>query len=189
MKKKSSVWIALFAIAISGFLTSCNDDDDPQPALEYKTEGTIKGKITGVTKDNTYTFNDDFNFTQYSLLTDAYASYQVNTDGSYDINLTRADYANDGLANISFGLSTAADTTPDDAEFEIDYYKEVDNKIIYFSMNSDDGTNTLTFTDFSFDSSTGKVKGKYTMGGATNSTTKNATVAGEFELMARKVTQ
>jgi hypothetical protein len=188
MKKKSSLWIALLAIVVSGIMTSCSDDD-PQPALEYKTEGVIKGKITGVTKDNSYTFNDDFSFSQYSLLTSSYATYLVNTDGSYDINLTRADFANNGQANVSFGLSTAADTTPDDAEFEIDYYKEADNKIIYFSMDSDDGTNTLAITDFTFDSATGKVKGKYTMNGASNSTSKNATVAGEFELTAKKVTQ
>jgi hypothetical protein len=188
MKKKSSLWIALLAIAVSGIMTSCNDDD-PQPALEYKTEGVIKGKITGVTKDNSYTFNDDFSYSQYSLFTLSYATYVVNTDGSYDVNLTRVDFANRGQASISFGLSTAADTTPDDTRFEIEYYKEVDNKLILFTMDSDDGTNTLAITDFTFDSATGKVKGKYTMTGASNSTTKNATVAGEFELTAKKVTQ
>ena len=188
--KKSSLLIAVFAIAISGFLTSCNKDDDPQPALEYKTEGAINGKITGVTKDNSYTFNDDFNFTQYSLLIPtSYATYEVNTDGSYEVNLTRVDFANNGQAVISFDLSSAADTTPDDPEFYINYYKELDNKIINFYMDSDNGANTLAITEFTFDATTGKVKGKYTMSGASNSTEKNATVAGAFELTARKVTQ
>src|SRR6187399_812683 len=112
MKMTSGLWTIFCVIALSGFLSSCKDDDDPQPALEYKTEGAINGKITGVTKDNSYTFNDDFNYTQYSLLTNTYATYSVNTDGSYDVDLTRVDFGSNGHASIEFGLSTAADTTP-----------------------------------------------------------------------------
>lgn len=185
----SNLWIAFCVISLSGIMTSCKDDDDPQPALEYKTEGYVKGKITGVTRDNSYTFNDDFSYSQYSLLTQAYASYVANTNGSYTITITRADYSTSGTADLSFGLSNAADTTPNAAELDFTYYKEVDNKLVYFSMYSGSGTNTVTITEFTFDSSTGKIKGKYTMSGATNSTTKSATVAGDFEVTAQKLIQ
>jgi len=188
MTKITKLTTAFLAIILSIAFTGCKDDD-PQPALEYQTEGTIKGKITGVSKDNSYTFNDDFTYSQYSLLTESYSLYQVNNDGSYDVSISRADFSTSGTASITFTLSNAADTTPDDVYISINYYKESNDKIINFRMNSSDDENTVAITDFTFDGTTGKAKGKFTLSGTENSTDKNATVSGDFEVTAKKEVQ
>ncbi len=185
MKNQTKVFASLLMLVLSSFFIGCNDD--PQPAIEYKTDGYIKGKIVGVSDDNIYTFNDDFNYSQYLSLGEIESFYNINTDGSYDIELIRNEYSSGGSASLTFQLSNAADVIPDQSYFNVDYYKELNDKIVYFYMSS--SSNTLVITDFTFDAVTGKVKGKYTLSGSTNSTDKNATVSGDFDLTAKKRVQ
>ena len=181
--------LALFSmIVLSMSFTACSDDD-PQPAIEYKTEGYIKGKIVGVSADNSYTFNDDFNYTQYLTLGEIESYYEINDDGSFDISISRNDFSAGGSAYLNFELSNAADVTPNDSYLEINYFKELNDKVISFYMDSGDLDNTFSITDFTFDVTTGKVKGKYTLSGSDNSTDKNATVSGDFEVTAKKIVQ
>ena len=176
--------MALAVVLSASVFTSCNKDDDPQPALEYKTEGSIKGKITGTSKDNAYTFNDEFNYSQYSILTGSYATYTVETDGSYDFTISRSDFATTSTARLQFTLANAGSTTPLDSDVTIQYIKEVDNKLVTFSMSSG-GSNTTSITELTFDSSTGVIKGKYSLSGTNNSTTKSASVTGDFNVTAK----
>jgi len=184
MTKSTKLFTAFLAIVLSIAFTGCKDDD-PQPALEYKTEGFIKGKLTGVSKDGSYTFNEDFNYTEYSVLVGGPSTYRINTDGSYNVSLARIDFAEYGSAGISFKLSNATDTTPEDISINFSYAKELSDKFITFSISTD-ADNTQAITDFTFDATTGKAKGKFTLSGLENSTDKSATVTGDFEVTAKK---
>ncbi len=183
MKNQTKIFASLLMVVLSISFIGCSDD--PQPALEYKTDGYIKGKIVGISEDNSYTFNDDFNFTQYSTLVGAGSTYEIYDDGSFYIQMERFEFSSGGSAELSFELSNAADVTPDNMDIEIRYYKELNDKIVYFNMENDG--NTFSITDFTFDVTTGKVKGKYTLSGSFNSTYKNATVSGDFEVTAKKL--
>ena len=186
MNNPTKLFTTLFMLALSVFFISC--EDDPQPAIEYKTGGFIKGKIVGVSGDGSYSFNDDFNYNQYALFGESISYYEINDDGSYDIELVRNDFDTGGSARISLELANAADTSPDNMDFWVSYFKESKDKLVYFSMSSS-VENTFAITDFTFDASTGKVAGKYTLSGSDNSTEKNATVTGEFSVIAKKVVQ
>ena len=186
MKIQTKLFASLLILVSLISFSSC--EDDPQPAIEYQTEGFIKGKIVGVSGDNSYTFNDDFSYNQYALFGESISYYEINPDGSYSIELVRNDFGTGGSARISLELSSAADTTPDDSDFYLNYFKESKDKVIYFNMSSG-SANTFAITDFSFDATTGKTKGKYTLSGLDNSTDKNATVTGEFNVTAKKVVQ
>lgn len=187
MTQKKNLLTALFALFLSLAFTACSDD--PQPAYEYKTQGFIKGTLTGVTKDNAYTFNETFNYTQYNLTFDeSGAIYNASSGGAYSIYISRSDYNGKGSAYISFDLSNASDTTPEDIEYSFSYNKEEKDRFIVFNM-SDDVDNTATITDFTFDSATGRVKGSYTITGTENSTDKSATITGSFDVIAKKIVQ
>jgi len=173
----------LLWIAFIWSLVACKQDD-PDPDLGFKQEGFIKGKITGVSKDNSYTFNDDFNYTQYSLLTGSNATYELRGDTAFYFLLTRADNSV-GYANIGFWLPKTNSVAPYNFYMNISYTKETPNELIQFAMTSI-SKNSFVITDFSFDQSTGKVKGKYSLVGKGIYSGKDATVIGEFELTAKK---
>lgn len=181
MTKHLKLVLAVFALA--GLLASCKKDDDPQPAVEYRTEGSITGKITGVSKDASYTFNDDFSFTQF-LPFDSYSIYQANSNGSFDFEISRSDFSSGGGAEISFSLASASSTTPTSPYVSISYQKEVDNKFIVFYISS--GSPITTITGISFDANTGKISGNYSITGTASSTGKTATVTGSFNITAKK---
>src|SRR5690349_13933009 len=98
MKIQTKLFAFLLILVSLISFSSC--EDDPQPAIEYQTEGFIKGKIVGVSGDNSYTFNDDFSYNQYALFGESISYYEVNTDGTYDIELVRSDFATGGSARI-----------------------------------------------------------------------------------------
>ncbi len=185
MKNQTKVFASLLMLVLSSFFIGCSDD--PQPALEYKTEGYIKGKIVGVSYDNSYAFSDDFNYSQYLSLGGIESYYQINDDGSYYIGLIRSDYSSRGSVKLEFKITNTTEVIPVQSYWYVEYYKELNDKIVKFNMSS--SNNTVVITDFTFDAATGKVKGKYTLSGSTNSTHKNATVSGDFDLTAKKRVQ
>ena len=184
MTGKAKFLAGLLGILATAAFTGC--DDDTQPAVEYQTQGFIKGKLTGVSKeDNSYIFNEDFIYTQYSILFGRVATYKINSDGSYSIQISRANFALFGEAKIAFDLDTVVDTTPKNIALEFSYTKELPDTYITFSMMSD-SENTSTITDLTFDSGSGRFTGKFTLTGAVNSTEKNAAVTGEFDVIAKR---
>jgi hypothetical protein len=192
MTQKKNLLTTLFALALSLAFIGCSDD--PQPAFEYRSQGFIKGTLTGTTNDNSYTFNEDFRFTQYTTAFSGddieAATYVVNDGGSYSVSIVRSDYDGSGYARISFLLDNASDKTPSNINIDFSYTIEESNKFIVFYIDSDvDNTTTIPEADFSFDAITGKVKGKFTLEGSDNSTEKSAKVTGEFDVVAKKIVQ
>lgn len=186
MTQKKNLLTALFALALSLAFMGCSED--PQPAYEYKTQGFIKGTLNGVTKDNAYTFNETFNYTQYNLtLSDdgGGATYTVSTGGAYSFSISRSDFNGNGSAYIGFNLLNAT-AKPADIAYYFSYNKEEkDRFILFYAENSIN--NTVTISDFAFDVATGKVSGKYNITGTGNSTEKAATITGDFDVIAKKV--
>lgn len=172
-------------LALSLGFVSCDDDDSDAPGLEYESQGFIKGSITGVSEDGTYVFDDDFKFTDYSLLLSTVSTYEMNDDGSYEISLRRADFGDYGNATIGFDLDDADDTTPENINISIQWADEEDDRYISFSMGS--SGNTATITEFSFNPETGRAKGKFTLTGTDNSTDNNALVTGSFDVVAKPI--
>lgn len=165
-------------------------EDDPQPAYEYQTQGFIKGTLTGKSRDNAYTFNEDFNYTQYNLslgsaLYTGLSTYKINDNGTYTLQLSRANFASNSVGSMSFELDTPTDTTPSFLNIGFIYYRELNDKVVSFSMVSD-AANTSTLTDFKFDLTTGRCTGKFTLTGIQNSTGKNATITGDIDLVAKR---
>ncbi len=172
-------------LALSLGFISCDDDDSVDPGIAYESQGFIKGNITGVSEDGTYVFDDDFKYTDYSLLLSTLSTYELNDDDSYDISLRRADFGDYGNATISFDLENADDTSPDNISISIQWANEEDDRYITFTMGS--SGNTATITEFSFNPETGRAKGEFTLTGTNNSTDKNALITGSFDVIAKPV--
>jgi len=187
MKNNKFAFTLLLAVTASLFFTACKNDD-PQPAIEYETQGYVKGKFTGNSADNTYMFNEDFNYTQYNVIYNTVAVYNINDDGSYSIRLQRADFSTVGFMRIEFELNNASDTSPDDVKVDFNYEKEFNDKIVTFRMASSDN-NATTLSEISFNPTTGQVKGKLTLSGSDNSTGNNASVMADFDMIAKRVIQ
>lgn len=180
--RRTNVLIALFC-SVAILFSGCKEDDIP--ALEYKSQGFIKGKLTTNLSDNS-PFIEDFSYSQYMLFSD-YSNYEMNSDNSLDFTIERNDYNRyESSVSFNFSLDNSADITPNDPEMTIRVSKESE-VLSYFSMNSDNGANTLAITEFSFNATSGQVKGKYTIAGSENSSDKSATVTGEFDVVVKKL--
>lgn len=180
--KRVSLFLSILSVAAI-LLGGCQDD---VPALEYASQGSIKGTITGSTQGNTV-LNDQFTYSQYEKWGKA-SSYYI--DGSvYEFTFSRGDFNTGGAAMIDFSLSSASDTSPDNPRVIVDYYKDSSDKYVYFNMDSGEGSNTIAITEFTFNPSTGQVKGKYSITGTANTTGKSATVTGEFDMVAKRLDQ
>ena len=184
MTQKRIFLTALFALVALAF-TACKKDD-VQPAYQYKTQGFVKGKLTGTSSDNAYTFNEDFNYTQYSLVSNTVSIYKINVGSTYSVQIERSDFNSNGSAQISFLLNNATDTAPKNIEIAFSYTKEFNDKFVDFNMESS-VDNTSTITDLTFDAATGRAKGKFSITGADNSSKKAATVTGDFDVITKKV--
>jgi hypothetical protein len=188
MKKRSMIATAFLGLALSFGFVSCSDDDEGFDGIEYQSQGYIKGEITGVSEDASYVFEDDFNYKDYSLLLNTISTYEKNDDNSYEVDLRRSDYGDYGSATISFDLANA-DAEPENISISVTWAEEEKNKIITFDMDSNDGENSVSITDFSFNPETGRAKGKFSMNGDANSTDNNALVTGSFDVVAKPVVQ
>jgi|SRR5688572_25610103 len=173
----------LFCVSIA----ACKEDD-PQPAFEYQTQGFIKGKFTGKSGDNAYTFNEDFNFTQYSVLFGGLSTYEINDDASYTLLISRANFPSYGAISVRFDLENATDTTPENLDIQFEYTKELSTNFLTFAMGSD-ADNISTITNVNFDAKSGRCTGKFSLAGLKNSAHQNATVIGEFDVIAKRPIQ
>jgi hypothetical protein len=175
----------IFGLAVATLMFAQCDDDDV-PALEYLQQGVIKGTITGTTSEGSVAINESFSYSQYQpglYGVDAISYYETEDDGSIEINVVRQDLRTGGYFSLAFELDNAADTSPD-AYVNLQYRdKDFNGKILDFYTSS--SGNELTISDFTFESASGRTKGKYVLEGDENSTGKNATISGEFDVVVK----
>jgi hypothetical protein len=179
--------IRVFGLAVVTLIFSqCGDDD--VPALEYLQQGAIKGTITGTTSEGSVAINESFSYTQYQpglYGIENFSYYEIDDDGSIDMHIVRQDLEDGGDFTFRFSLDDAADTEPA-AYMNMQYHdNDFNGKILDFYTSS--SGNELTITDFSFESASGRTRGKYVLTGTENSTGKNATVSGEFDVVVKQV--
>ena len=156
------------------------------PALEYQSQGFIRGTITGIASDDETVINERFRYTQYQkpVIGETFAGYLEEDNGSFRVVLFRLDLAAGGYAYASFTLDDEKDTTPNSPEMEIAYYKDAEY-LLRFYMTSND-PNTLAIEDFFFDPASGKTTGTFRMEGPQNSSENEALVEGSFDLILQR---
>lgn len=185
MNMKSIFKVFALAVAMLMFV-QCDDDD--VPALEYQQQGVVKGTITGTTSEGSVAINESFSFSQYQpglYGVDGISYYEKDDDGSIDIRIVRHDLKTGGYILLTFSLDDAADTSPS-ANLTMQYHDNDFNGKIFDFFTSSSG-NEFTISDFSFESASGRTKGKYILEGDENSTGKNATVGGEFDVVVKPI--
>ncbi|HEY9005267.1 hypothetical protein [Ohtaekwangia sp.] len=183
-KTKTVLAMALCALV---FFSGCSDDD--VPAIEYVEQGFVKGTIKGTASDDKTAIDEQFSYNRYlpSSYYGPYSSlYSVNSDESINIQIIRQDMQTGGIMSFQLTLANAQDTSPS-YSISLTYIKETD-KILYFSMSTG-STNVAQISNFSFNASTGQVKGDYSLSGDKNSTDNTATVTGSFDVVVKKVIQ
>ncbi|HEY9044716.1 MAG TPA: hypothetical protein VIN08_02425 [Ohtaekwangia sp.] len=183
-KTQSVLAMALCALV---FFTGCSDDDIP--AIEYIQQGSVQGSITGTASDDKTAIDEQFTYNRYapSAYYGPYSSlYSVHDDESIDIQIVRQDMQTGGLVTLQLSLDNEQDTSPD-YNISITYIKETD-KILYFSMSTG-SSNVSQLTNFTFNTTTGQVKGDYSISGISNSTNNTATVTGSFDVVVKKIIQ
>lgn len=167
-------------------LVQCGDDD--VPALEYQQQGVIKGTITGTTREGSVAINESFSYSTYQpglFGIDGFSYHRTFDDGSIEVYIVRQDVNAVGYFAFRFLLEDAADVTPEGYLNFLYHDKDFNGKILDFYMTSA-GTG-LTISEFSFESASGRAKGKYVLEGANNSTNKNATITGEFDVAVKEL--
>jgi hypothetical protein len=185
MNMKSIFRIFALAVATLTF-TQCDDDD--VPALEYQQQGVVKGTITGTTSEGSVAINESFSYSQYQpglYGVDDISYYETDDDGSIDIRIVRHDLKTGGNILLAFSLDDAADTSPS-VYSTLQYHdNDFNGKILDFYTSS--SGNEFTISDFSFESASGRTKGKYVLEGDENSSGKNATINGEFDVVVKPI--
>ncbi|HEY9044715.1 MAG TPA: hypothetical protein VIN08_02420 [Ohtaekwangia sp.] len=180
--------LKIYMLAVVALLTACKDDDIP--ALEYQQQGFVKGTINGVASDNKTIINKSYEYTQFApgLYPNgaAYSYYQVKPDGTINIRVLRQDIATGGYLSMGFSLSNDTDTSPDGINYTFQYTEKSDP---YISFGMESGENDITITDFSFEKSSGHLKGKFEITGSANSTGNDARVTGEIDVVIKEVIQ
>lgn len=166
--------------------TACQEDDQP---LEYKTQGYIKGTFTGVSSNDIYTFDEKFNFNQFKLDDGSYYTY-VKGEG-YSVSISRNDYNKSNFCRITFQLREEAPQTPQNIYVTFRYHKEEKNKVIVFSSypmysNLD---KDIIFSGFTFDPASGRMKSIFSLTNKVNSTAKEATITGEFDVIVKELVE
>jgi hypothetical protein len=112
--------------------------------------------------------------------------YEINDDGSIYARVIRHDVNTGGYVGFYFTLDDENDVTPEDVYYIVIYRNNnLDGKAFDFSTSS--SGNDFSISDFSFDISSGRTKGKYVLEGTSNTTSKNATVTGEFDVVIKQV--
>ena len=178
MKKKS-----LFLLVASAFLliSSCKKDD--KDANLFIENGSVTGTIGGQKSDGSV-LNETFAFNKYMGYTEQQYYY---LDGATYVVLMDFSADDGSYWNIKFSLPNALSTNPNLVSFGFDYFKRTGNSLFEFNI-SQQATNTPTFSGFTFDSTTGRVKGKLSIIGAGNSANKTDTVKSNFDITLAKRT-
>ena len=183
MKMYTRIALSFFIVTV--FLSACKEDDT---LFTYASQGIVKGTIQGTSLDTGDPVGEDFRYTQYSTLeyTITHSSYAILDDGRVAITINRTDMQTGGGIELFFALENELDTTPDNTDVYLFYYKEYQNTLFKFEMYTS-LENTVEVNDFSFNIGTGKVTGTFRMEGADNSTENNAVVEGSFDVTVKKL--
>ena len=172
-------------VLLVAVVSACKDDI---PAVEYKSQGFIQGTIDATASDDETDIDETFKYTQYQQTItygEAYTGYELNDDGSIEVVIFRQDLANGGYVYMGFELEDEDDTTPDDMFFQIQFFKEKKDQIIFFSMSS--SSNEFDIDDFTFDIETGNTTGTFSLEGSNNSTDNDADIEGSFNIKLRPI--
>jgi hypothetical protein len=179
MKKNKKIILFI----VSGILSfsACKKDDKGD--ILYGTNGSVSGTIKGTKTDNSV-LDEQFSFNQYLDLLDDQSLTITPQDGyTFSINYSNPD--NSGIS-LTFALDNASDNTPTITDFSIRYYKVLNStSVLYYNMGT--FNNSITYSDFSYDPASGRVKIKVTITGTNNSTGKNATVVASFDVTVKRI--
>lgn len=171
----------LLAISLVSALVFSGCKKDEKGDTIFSSNGSVTGTIKGTKTDNTV-LDETFTLNKYTQISDM-PYYRV------DPNEVRFNvYFNDESGNefsLVFFLSSLTDNTPGSIHFEFTYFKTTDNSIYRFETWSNG--NTAQISDFSFDSTTGKLKCRLDVSGSDNSTGKNATLTANIDVTLKKL--
>jgi hypothetical protein len=188
----SFLTVTLFCTVI--LVTGCQNDDIP--ALEYRSSGVIKGTIQGTSR-NGDVLNEDFKYTQHPRAWNTAEQQNWATVPHYTvtpahegnpfettvINLYSESTSETGQANIRLYLWDEDQTKVSAWNVNMLHREQKDNQTVVFEWY---GSQT-EITEFSFDRTSGRVKGKFILSGASNSTGKDARVEGEFDMTIKQL--
>ena len=166
-------------LIMATLLSSCKEEDN---ALRYKSQGFIKGTISGTLSDDETAFDGSFRYTQYIIDTYNFPYYYIDPDnGSVSLYLFRQDIALGASASWGIYLEDETDTEPAEAYLFLNHVIESSTQLLSLSLSTG-----LEIDDFSFDPATGRVKGTFSFT-TTNTTSGNeATVEGSFDVIAKR---
>lgn len=188
MKKERIILAVLFAIAFTS--AGCKKDENV-PAIEYRSQGFIKGNLSGATSGGK--LEEKFSYTQYSLSSEGESYYYLlpdiiqQNDSIYSFHINRSDINKGGGLTLTFDIDELSDK-PDNTVFQYSFRKETNTQLFYFYMENSQGEpNLVDITDFSFNPKTGRTTGSYTLSGSNNSTQKNAIVKGDFDVVLKRL--
>lgn len=184
--KKTNLMMALFA-ALAMVFTGCKDEEIP--ALEYKSQGFIKGTLVGETSEGE-DLNEQFTFSQYTGISSYYSSFEnIEDEDFYSFRISRQDINNGGHVELVFTLDELNSTSTIGPDITFSFKKETNNQITLFDVSNHYGVNTKEITNLSFDENTGRLKGNFEIVGNKNSSGEDATISGEFDVIVKKIVE
>ena len=159
---------------------SCKEEEN---ALEYKSQGFIKGTLSTTLSDDETPFNDSFRYTEYKITEYEYPFFYKEDDGSLTFSMNRYDMTLGSEAYWEFHLDNEGDTTPDETSLYMSHYKISSTKIISLEFYQDD----FAISDFSFDPATGRAQGTFSFTAISNSSSSNDVfVEGSFDVIVKR---
>lgn len=179
MKKNWGIML-LLSVCLTVFY-SCKKDEDSGESLFVK-NGSVTGSINALTQSGVG-LNDEYRFDSY-LEYSQKQTFEITEgdDYEFDIQFSREDGSE---FELTFYLNGQTDNNPKDVELSIINYITKGNQLIYFAMQSNN--NTYTLSDFSFNAETGRTQGKIITSGDINSTNINATVVANFDVTLKQL--
>lgn len=178
---KKYLGVLLVATICLTMFYSCKKDEETESSLFVK-NGSVTGTINGLTQSGVG-LNDEYAFDSYMKYSQK-QTYEITEgdDYEFDIQFSREDGSE---FELTFYLNGQTDNSPKDVEMSIVNYVTKGNQLIYFAMQSNN--NTYTLSDFSFNAETGRTQGKIITSGDVNSTNINATVVATFDVTLKQL--
>jgi hypothetical protein len=182
----------LFAMVVTALITVAGCSDDDIPALEYSTQGEIKGTIKGTRRNEDVTFEETFAYSRYQKTEGDHSRYYLHTDlgapgdEGISINVYRGDMTLGGFVRLSVDMDNATDSTPN-VRANVSFVKE-DKQIFVFTAVADmnEYADDLKVTNFSFDQPSGRLRGDFSFATPYNSTTKDAEVTFSVDVVVKR---
>jgi len=179
---KKYLGILLIATICTTMFYSCKKEESGETL--FVKNGSVTGTINGLTQSGVG-LNDEYAFDSYMEYSQK-QTYEITNGGDYefDIQFSREDGSE---FRLTFYLNGQTDNKPKDVGMSIANYITKGNQLIYFSMQSNN--NTYTLSDFSFNAESGRTQGKIITSGDVNSTNINATVVANFDVTLKQLVQ